>query len=244
MNSFDTYTNSTDQVNATDAVSYEDAVALSAEEARLHSAMGSRTTQHNIDNTPTALDAPVFSSYGGAGDSIGFNQVTANSTVKVAGIETSVQAAIAAGLLNPDGTAVTGVNESASSETEADPTPVETAEQPVFDEEAQTTLEAIEVYSPQVIEDVIAALTGEGDEIDGAPMDALEVVLGDSAMDSVNEVIYQAEMAFDSYFGAEAEGLKEICSEFSHTPMVQQAMKMAAKGDMSGFVSVQNAIRS
>ena len=238
----DSFTSST--TDTAGAMTHEEAVSASYEEAQQNMAFTSQTRSYENDNTPTAIDAPIFSSYGGANDSIGFNQVTANSTVKVAGIETSVQAAIAAGLLNPDGTAVTGAHESASSETEADPTPVETAEQPVFDEEAQTTLEAIEVYSPQVIDDVIAALTGTGDELDGAPMDALEVVLGDSAMDAVNEVIYQAEMAFDSYFGSEAESLKEICSEFSHTPMVQQAMQMAAKGDMSGFVSVQNAIRS
>jgi len=241
MNSYDTYTNSTDQVNATDAVSYEDAVALSAEEARLHSAMGSHTTQHTIDNTPTALDAPIFSSYGGAGDSIGFNQVTANSTVKVAGIETSVQAAIAAGLLNHDGTAVTGAHESTVTETEADPSPVET-EQMSYDAEAITTLEVIDTYAPHAVDEIIAALTSSDDALDGSGIDTLETVLGAEATDRVNDVVAQAEAMFDATFGSEAENLRAVCTEFAHTPAVQDAMKRAARGDMEGFRAVQRTV--
>ena len=241
MNSFDTFTNSTDQVNATDAMTHEEAVAASYQEAQQNMALTSQTRTYENDNTPTALDAPVFSSYGGANDSIGFNQVTAKSTVKVAGIETSVQAAIAAGLLNHDGTAVTGAHESTVTETEADPSPVET-EQMSYDAEAITTLEVIDTYAPHAVDEIIAALTSSDDALDGSGIDTLETVLGAEATDRVNDVVAQAEAMFDTTFGSEAENLRAVCTEFAHTPAVQDAMKRAARGDMEGFRAVQRTV--
>jgi len=235
----DSFTSST--TDTAGAMTHEEAVSASYEEAQQNMAFTSQTRSYENDNTPTAIDAPIFSSYGGANDSIGFNQVTANSTVKVAGIETSVQAAIAAGLLNPDGTAVTAAHESTVTETEADPTPVETAELS-YDAEAITTLEGIGTYAPHAVDEVIAALTSSDDALDGSGIDTLETVLGAEATDRVNDVVAQAEAMFDATFGSEAENLRAVCTEFAHTPAVQDAMKRAARGDMEGFRAVQGTV--
>ncbi|MDB4431404.1 hypothetical protein N9137_03375 [Pseudomonadales bacterium] len=236
----DSFTSST--TDTAGAMSHDEAVTASYEEARQNMAFSSQTRTHEND-TAAGVDTPVFTSYAGAGDSIAFSQTTANSTVTIGGYETTVAAAISAGLITPEGTPVGLDNVLAAEEPSTEAHEVE-SEVALVSEEAQTTLDVIDTYAPALMDEVIESLVGEFDEVDGQGMDTLEQVIGLGAMDKVNDLIAEAETSFEHHFGDQADSLRAACETFSHTPMVRSAMKLAARGDMSGFEEVQRVIKA
>ena len=235
-NAYDDSNNSSDE-GTSGALTHDEAINASYKESQANMAFSAQTNTHQVDNS-AAADVPVFTSYAGAGDSIAFSQITPDSTVTIGGYETTVQAAISAGLLSPTGQAIGQEAAPETPETSTDTQEVEPTT-PTLSEDAQTTLSVIDTFAPTVVDEVIEGLTSPNDEVYGDGMDNLETVLGESAMDKVNELVAETEAHFDAHFGSGADNLRAICEEFSHTPAVQEAMRLAAYGDMSGFERVK-----